>query len=150
MNREAFVPGEPGSDTAPSVDGLGMMNCGITDAQGASEDSVQSRDGTGPPAETVDQKYHRLMQTIPRRNFNLQATVLDGETVLLDLRTGRHYVLDRFGTALWETCTGDRTLQAIHAHVSTLMSAPKEQIADDFFVFVAHLAHDGFITLESR
>ena len=40
---------------------------------------------------------------------------MEGETVLLDLSTGRYYTLNRLGSVIWEHCTGDKTISEIHA-----------------------------------
>ena len=90
------------------------------------------------------------MQTVPQPNPNVQGTTLDGETVLLDLSTGRYYTLNRVGTAIWERCTGNQSLQDIHATLCTRFEASSERIADDLLALVTHLGHEGLLTLERR
>lgn len=95
-------------------------------------------------------KHQQLMQTIPQLNPNVQGTTLDGETVLLDLSTGRYYTLNRVGTAIWERCTGNQSLQDIHTTLCTRFAASSERIADDLLALVTHLGHEGLLTLERR
>lgn len=89
-----------------------------------------------------------LMSAVPRPNPDVQGTTLDGETVLLNLSTGRYYTLNRVGSAIWETCTGARSLQAVHVALCERFDAPPERIADDLFALVTHLSHEGLLTLE--
>ena len=95
-------------------------------------------------------KHEQLMATVPQPNPNVQGTMLEGETVLLDLSTGRYYTLNRVGTAIWERCTGNQSLQGIHAALCTRFEASSERIADDLIALVTHLGHEGLLTLERR
>lgn len=95
-------------------------------------------------------KHRELMQTVPQPNPNVQGTTLDGETVLLDLSTGRYYTLNRVGTAIWEHCTGNQSLQDIYAMLCTRFEATSERIANDLLALVTHLGHEGLLTLERR
>ena len=47
-----------------------------------------------------------LDRTILRPSSNVQGTMMECETVLLDLSTGRYYTLNRLGSVIWEHCTG--------------------------------------------
>ncbi|MCC6140665.1 MAG: PqqD family protein [Nitrospira sp.] len=89
-----------------------------------------------------------LMSAVPRPNPDVQGTTLDGETVLLDLGSGRYYTLNRVGTAIWDACTGTASLQAIHTALCGRFDAPPERIADDLFALVTHLSHEGLLTIE--
>jgi hypothetical protein len=89
-----------------------------------------------------------LMSAVPSPNPDVQGTTLDGETVLLNLATGRYYTLNRVGTAMWEACTGTPSLQAIHTTLCERFDAPPERIADDLFALVTHLSHEGLLTIE--
>ena len=89
-----------------------------------------------------------LMSAVPRPNPDVQGTTLDGETVLLNLSTGRYYTLNRVGNVIWETCTGTQSLRAIHVALCGRFDAPPERIADDLFALVTHLSHEGLLTLE--
>ena len=95
-------------------------------------------------------EHREFMQTVPQPSPNVQGTTLEGETVLLDLSTGRYYTLNRVGTAIWGYCTGHQSLQDIHATLCTRFEASSERIADDLFALVTHLSHEGLLTLERR
>jgi hypothetical protein len=95
-------------------------------------------------------KQEQLMATVPCPNPNVQGTTLDGETVLLDLSTGRYYTLNRVGTAIWERCTGSQSLQDIHASLCAKYEAASDRINDDLLALVTQLGHEGLLTLERR
>lgn len=95
-------------------------------------------------------KQEQLMHAVPQPNPNVQGTTLDGETVLLDLSSGRYYTLNRVGTAVWEHCTGQQSLQEIHATLCARFDASSERIADDLVALVTHLGHEGLLSLEER
>jgi hypothetical protein len=94
--------------------------------------------------------HQQLMATVPQPNPNVQGTTLDGETVLLDLSSGRYYTLNRVGTAIWERCTGHQSLQEIHASLCAKYKAASDRISDDLLALVTHLGHEGLLTLERR
>lgn len=94
--------------------------------------------------------HWQLLQTVPQPSPNVQGTTLEGETVLLDLSTGRYYTLNRVGTAIWECCTGTQSLENIHATLCARFEASSERIADDLLALVTHLGHEGLLTLERR
>lgn len=91
-----------------------------------------------------------LMSAVPCPNPDVQGTTLDGETVLLNLSTGRYYTLNRVGSAIWEACTGTQSLESIHTILCGRFDAPPERIADDLFALVTHLSHEGLLTIERR
>jgi len=95
-------------------------------------------------------KRPEVMAAIPRPSANVQGTTLDGETVLLDFTSGRYYTLNRVGSAVWERCTGNESLQDIHAGLCARYDAAPERIADDLLALVTQLGHEGLLTLERR
>ena len=44
----------------------------------------------------------QLDRTLLRPSLDAQGTTMDGETVLLDLSSGRYYTLNRLGSVIWE------------------------------------------------
>jgi len=111
------------------------------------------------PFATVDQqpanggdvkgKQAQLMECVPLPGAHVQGTVLDGETVLLDLNSGRYYTLNRVGTTIWELCTG-ASLEEIRKTLCARFEAPAERITDDLVSLVTQLSHEGLVTLEGR
>ena len=70
-----------------------------------------------PPPIATRHAVDRMMldRTILRPSPDVQGTSMEGETVLLDLSTGRYYTLNRLGSVIWEHCTGHSTISDIHA-----------------------------------
>lgn len=105
---------------------------------------------TSVGTEGVQDKQAKLMNSAPVPSPHVQGTVLDGETVLLDLSSGRYYTLNRVGTAIWEQCTAGATMNQILAVLSSRFDASSERIADDLISLVTQLSHEGLLTLEGR
>ncbi len=105
---------------------------------------------TSVGTEGVQDKQAKLMNSAPVPSPHVQGTVLDDETVLLDLSSGRYYALNRVGTAIWEQCTAGATMNQILAVLSSRFDASSERIADDLISLVTQLSHEGLLTLEGR
>src|SRR5574340_444318 len=56
-----------------------------------------------------------LDRIILRPSDDVQGANMDGETVLLNVSTGRYYTLNRVGSVIWEHCTGHNSMSDIHA-----------------------------------
>ena len=89
--------------------------------------------------------WDKLMRLVPVPHPKIQGVTLGGETVLLDLRTGRSYRLNAVGTAIWEQCTGSATLQEIHRAVSARLQISIEHVHDGVMSFIAQWSHDGLL-----
>lgn len=87
----------------------------------------------------------KLDQTILRPSPDVQGTSMDGETVLLDLSTGRYYTLNRIGSVIWEQCTGHTTLHAIHAGICDRFDVPSDRALDDLLTVVNELVREGLL-----
>lgn len=88
----------------------------------------------------------KLMRLRPRRKPDVQGMTLDGETVLLDLSTGRSYRLNAVGTVVWEQCDGSATLFDIQAVLRLRCKLPPERVHDEVVSVVLQLGHDGFLS----
>jgi len=86
-----------------------------------------------------------MMRLVPVPHPKIQGVALGGETILLDLRTGRSYRLNVVGTAIWEQCTGAATLQEIHRAVSVRLQMSIEQVHERVMSFIAQWSHDGLL-----
>ena len=91
-----------------------------------------------------------LDQIILRPSPNVQGTSMEGETVLLDLSTGRYYTLNRLGSVIWEHCTGDSTISDIHAVLCDRFEVAPELALDDLVTLVNHLVQEGLLQQERR
>lgn len=152
MSRQPFITANlrPDLDVEP-IPGLPILNEHATTGQLADAAHMALTDEERRQVERGRQERHQqFMATVPQPNPNVQGTTLEGETVLLDLNSGRYYTLNRVGTAIWERCTGTDSLQDIHEALCKRFEASSERIADDLLALVTHLGHEGLLTLRSR
>ena len=91
-----------------------------------------------------------LDRMILRPSPNVQGTNMEGETVLLDLSTGRYYTLNRLGSVIWEHCTGHNTISDIHAVLCDRFDVAAGQALDDLVLLVNHLVQEGLLQREGR
>ncbi len=91
-----------------------------------------------------------LDQIVLRGNPDVQASNMDGETVLLDLSTGRYYTLNRLGSLIWELCTGTQTMRDIHTVLSDRFEVAPERALDDLVSLVNQLTQEGLLQQERR
>ena len=100
------------------------------------------------PARMVDQAM--CDQTVFRSSPDVQGTNMDGETVLLDLSSGRYYTLNRVGSVIWEHCTGDKTISDIQAVLCDRFDVAPERALDDLVALVNELIQEGLLQQERR
>jgi hypothetical protein len=60
--------------------------------------------------ESVVRHASDLKQIYPMRNEDVHSTSIDGESILLNLTSGRYYSLNIVGAQIWEECTGHHSL----------------------------------------
>ena len=85
-----------------------------------------------------------------RSSPDVQGTMMDGETVLLDLSSGRYYTLNRLGSVIWEHCTGQSTMTAIHAAICDRFDVAPERALVDLVALVNELIQEGLLQQERR
>ncbi len=73
---------------------------------------------------------------------------MEGETVLLDLSTGRYYTLNWLGSVIWEHCTGHSTISDIHAVLCDRFDVAPERALDDLVALVNQLIQEGLLQQE--
>lgn len=73
----------------------------------------------------------QLDRTVLRSSPDVQGTTMDGETVLLDLSSGRYYMLNRLRSEIWEHCTGQNTIGDIHAAICDRFDVVSSRALDD-------------------
>ena len=91
-----------------------------------------------------------LNRTILRPSADVQGTSMEGETVLLDLSTGRYYTLNRLGSVIWEHCSGHSTIRDIHAVLCDRFEVASEQALEDLVALVNQLLQEGLLQQEGR
>ena len=89
-------------------------------------------------------------QTILQPNPDVQGTMMESETVLLDLSTGRYYTLNRLGSVIWEHCIDHSTISDIHAILCDRFAVASERALDDLIALVNHLVQEGLLQQERR
>lgn len=92
----------------------------------------------------------KLDQTILRPSLDVQGTTMEGETVLLDLSTGRYYTLNQLGSVIWEHCIGHSTISDIHAVLCDRFDVAPERALEDLVALVNHLIQEGLLQQERR
>jgi len=91
-----------------------------------------------------------LDRIIHRPSPDVQGTSMEGETVLLDLNSGRYYNLNRLGSVIWEHCTGHSTISDIHAVLCDCFDVASERALDDLIALVNQLVQEGLLQQERR
>lgn len=74
--------------------------------------------------------------------------IVDGQAVLLSLKTERYYGLDEVGTRIWDLLAAGKTLAETAAVLAGEFDAPAETIAEDMQKLLAELLREGLV--ESR
>jgi hypothetical protein len=92
---------------------------------------------------TIDRE--RIGQTVVRQHAEVQGTNMDGETVLLDLRTGRYYTLNRLASVIWQECDGTRAVADIHATLCARFDVTAEQALEDLIAMLNQLCREDLI-----
>jgi hypothetical protein len=90
----------------------------------------------------------QLDRTRLRISPDVQGTTMDGETVLLDLSSGRYYTLNRLGSVIWDQCMGRQTISAIHAVLCERFDVCPEQALDDLVALANELIQEGLLQQE--
>jgi hypothetical protein len=91
-----------------------------------------------------------LNRIILRSSPDVQGMTMDGETVLLDLSSGRYYTLNRLGSVIWEHCTGHTTVHDIHTVLCDRFDVAPERALDDLVTLVNELIQEGLLQQERR
>ena len=94
--------------------------------------------------EPVD--WTKLLRLVPKRKPEVDGMTLEGETVLLDLSTGRSFRLNAVGTVVWEQCDGSATLFDIQVVLRSRCELSLERAHDEVVSVVLQLEHDGLLS----
>lgn len=91
-----------------------------------------------------------LDRIILRTSPDVQSASMEGETVLLDLSTGRYYTLNRLGSFIWEHCNGHSSISDIHTILCDRFDVASERALDDLVALVNQLVREGLLQHERR
>ena len=79
---------------------------------------------------------------------DVHCTVLEGEAVLLHLKNGHYYTLNRIGTVTWELFDGKQTLKDVHRKICARFEVKEDKALKDLMVLVNRLGQEGLIQQE--
>jgi hypothetical protein len=88
---------------------------------------------------------HMARGTSVRPSADVLFRELEGEAVLLDLRSGRYFGLNAVGTRVWTLLAAGATIRAAAAAIVAEFDADPDQIARDVDDLVTELAARGLI-----
>jgi hypothetical protein len=91
-----------------------------------------------------------LKQTFPKRNEDVHSTNMDGESVLLNLVTGRYYSLNSVGALIWEQCSGAHSLMDILSQLCVRFDVSEIEAQGDLLDLIDRLREEGLIQTERR
>ncbi len=74
--------------------------------------------------------------------------VLDGEAVLLHVRTGQYFTLNRSGTRIWQLIEQHGNLERVTSMLCSEYDIDEQTAAADIAELVAHLTSKGLVRTE--
>lgn len=80
--------------------------------------------------------------TIPEQ---VMAREVGGEAVILDVKSGMYYGLDKIGTRMWQLLAEGRTLDEVSTCILAEYDVSTERIENDLTAFVNELLDRGLI-----
>ena len=75
---------------------------------------------------------------------------LQGESVLLNVRTGKYFGLDDVGTQMWQALTAASSLQSAHARLLHQYDVEEGQLRQDLLEFVTKLVDNGLVEVHGE
>ena len=104
------------------------------------------------PAMTPVLTEHKvdLSHIFPKQNEDVHSTVLDGESVLLNLSTGRYYSLNAVGSMVWEQCVGALSLAAICSTICVRFDVTSQDAQSDLLDLIDQFRQEGLLHTERR
>lgn len=89
-----------------------------------------------------DARLHRR----PQRPDHVAASMLDDETVLLNLQSEEYYSLDDVGSRIWELIDGTRTTAQIVDAIAAEYGADPALVATDVADLLDELSREGLVS----
>ncbi len=91
-----------------------------------------------------------LCNLFPKQDEQVHSTILDGESLLLNLSSGRYYTLNVVGSTIWDLCRGEQSLRQIHSAICDRFDVSAERVQDDGLDLIMHLEQEGLLHTERR
>lgn len=73
---------------------------------------------------------------------------IDGESVLLELESGRYFGLDETGTRMWRALEQHREVREAYEELLTEYDVSAERLRDDLLGLVEELASQGLLVID--
>ncbi|MFT7221795.1 MAG: hypothetical protein ACI8Z1_003418 [Candidatus Azotimanducaceae bacterium] len=83
-----------------------------------------------------------------RTSFDAIAQEVNGETVILDLKSEQYFSLDTVGTRVWQLLQETTSLRQIFDQLVTEYEVEPEQLEEDLGALIDSLVQEGLIALE--
>ena len=119
---------------SPSATNQEIQNAAIKVLGGSSSVS-----GPGPEA------WQKLKECRFQAHDDVHSSVLEGETVLLNLDNGMYYSLNKVGTVIWELCDGQHTLEKVLQKICDRFDVEEEQAKQDLLVLSSQLLNQKLL-----
>lgn len=71
--------------------------------------------------------------------------LLDGEAVLLNLKTGNYFGLDPIGTRAWELIVEEHSLERVHSALLEEYAVDPDRLAQDLLALVEEFCEKGLV-----
>jgi hypothetical protein len=71
--------------------------------------------------------------------------LLDGEAVLLNLKTGTYFGLDQVGTRAWELILEHQSLERVHSALLEEYDVDPDRLAEDLLTLVKEFSAKGLV-----
>lgn len=75
---------------------------------------------------------------------------IDGETVIIDLRSEQYFSLNSVGSRIWQLLGEGAGLDAIHAQLVSEYAVDGELVRRDLLNLIARLQQAGLVEVEAR
>jgi len=81
----------------------------------------------------------------PRRAPRMATQQVAGKWVLLDIKSGQYYALDRVAGRIWQLCDGSRDIRQIAAELSNEYDTQGEPVENDVAAFVSEFVDESLL-----
>ena len=71
--------------------------------------------------------------------------VVDGQSVLLDLKAGRYFGLDEVGTRMWQVLTASQSVEAAYTALLAEYDVAPERLKEDLLALAEKLIENGLL-----
>jgi len=83
-----------------------------------------------------------------RTSLDAIAQEVNGETVILDLKSEQYFSLDTVGTRVWQLLQETTSLRQVFDQLITEYEVGPEQLEEDLVALIDSLVQEGLIALE--